>query len=352
MSPKESIGLALARGFIVFIMPAVHSVMMYSNDIVKAGGLGIVLGFLAEQPGAQLFMLQMGLFIGMSKQKTLRAILKRFVILLAGGYLLNLLRLVLPYWWGGIPSAFLVHNDISGNEYTALYLFLIGDILQFAALGYLCCHIINCYLNSIYLRIALLLLLVIITPVVWALQSDNAVLQFIVELFNGLPPKVFFPFFPWICYPLAGLIISQIWRQSKRFKISLWLVIAFGLIITGLAISSIEPLEWNTNFYRLGPGGTLFHLGAVIIAVCVFIVIASYFKTENIIIKFLLFLSRNITVVYVIQWLIVCWALPLFGYHNLHIYETCLAIVINTFLTIFFSFLYVKYSKQWKPTMI
>jgi len=63
LTSMQSRGFSLARGFIVFVMPAVHSVMLYSSEEVKQGWLGSILGFLAEGPGAQLFMFLMGVFI-------------------------------------------------------------------------------------------------------------------------------------------------------------------------------------------------------------------------------------------------------------------------------------------------
>lgn len=210
MNAITSRGLALARGFIVLIMPAVHSVLLYSTPEVKSGPLGITLGFLAEQPGAQLFMLQMGLFIGIGRKKSIQVILKRSIVLFLAGYLLNFLRLVLPYWWGGLPDAFLEYNNIAQNQYTGLYLLLAGDILQFAALAYLCCQMMQRMIKNIFAKVGLLVAILLVTPLTWMVQSDNSILQYPLGLFNGLPPKAFFPFFPWICYPLAGLVMAQV----------------------------------------------------------------------------------------------------------------------------------------------
>ena len=52
--------LDLARGFTVLFMPSVHVVMLYSQPQVQQSLLGDILAFIAEGPGAQLFMLLMG----------------------------------------------------------------------------------------------------------------------------------------------------------------------------------------------------------------------------------------------------------------------------------------------------
>lgn len=341
MWPLVSRGLSLARGFIVFIMPAVHTVLIYSNDEVKSGWLGFVLGVLAEQPGAQLFMLQMGLFIGMGRQKTFTAIFTRVVILFAAGYLLNFLRLVLPHWWGGIPQAFLNDNNIPNNKYTVLYLLFMGDILQFAALGYLFCQLVHHYIKSICSQIILLFVLALISPLVWTMQPGSTVLQFTVGLFNGHPPSAFFPFFPWVCYPLAGLVISQVWKKCRGFKISVWLAISFGFSITGVAIASLEPLDWNKSFYRLGPGGTLYHLGAAIGWMALFIFFASNVK-PNTVFSFLEWLSGRITSIYFIQWVVIIWMIPAFSYNSLNVAQTLPAMAVTTIISFYLAKVFEK----------
>ncbi|MFT4094931.1 MAG: hypothetical protein QM640_14960 [Niabella sp.] len=326
----ESRGLALARGFIVFIMPAVHTVLIYSSDAVKSGWLGTILGFLAEQPGAPLFMLQMGLFAGIGRPKSRIQVMKRFLALLLAGYFLNFLRLVLPYWWAGLSEAFLVHNHIVNTGHVALQLLLVGDILQFAALGYLFCQLVQHLFKNIYLKIILLVTLLIISPFIGSLKIHNLVSQYILGLFIGLPPNAFFPFFPWICYPLAGLIIAQVLKQYHfRFKLLFWFVMSVLLIVGGFAISAVEPSEWNSNFYRLGTGGTLFHLGAAIAWMVLFIFLAQKIRV-NIYFSFLEGLSSRITLVYFLQWIIIIWLIPLFGFNTLGLKMSLAAVAANT----------------------
>src|SRR5690349_21685201 len=122
--------LDVARGFTVFIMPAVHTVMLYSQPGVHASWLGHVLAFLAEGPGAQLFMFLLGFSIVLSKPKTARQIMTRMVGLFCMGYVLNVLRMVIPYSVGILPEA-LVHDYVVYRQ-TPMFvsLALTGDILQ------------------------------------------------------------------------------------------------------------------------------------------------------------------------------------------------------------------------------
>lgn len=346
MNATTSRGLALSRGFIVLIMPAVHSVLLYSTSTVKSGPLGIVLGFLAEQPGAQLFMLQMGLFIGIGRQKSMKTILRRFLMLFLAGYLLNFLRLVLPYWWGGIPDTFLIQNSIPRDKYTALDLLLAGDILQFAGLAYLCCQLVQRCVKNIYVKIGLLIAALIISPFTWNWQPGHSALHYVSGLFCGLPPQAFFPFFPWICYTLAGLIVAQIISANHNgFKITFWIFIAIALIATGIGISRAEPAGWESNFYRLGPGGTLWHLGAAVAWMMLFIFLSKKIRANGLL-TLLEWLSSRITSIYFIQWIVIIWLLPLFGFERLGFAMSLVAITITSLISFMLPYLWTRYVKD------
>ncbi|MCH5719931.1 heparan-alpha-glucosaminide N-acetyltransferase domain-containing protein [Niabella hibiscisoli] len=189
LTPTQSRGFSLARGFIVFIMPAVHSVMLYSSDEVKQGWLGIVLGFLAEGPGAQLFMLLMGIFIVLGRTKTNRQIVVRSLQIGGLGYLLNLLRLVIPYYLHLLPEDYLVTLAIGPDAPVGWQLLMIGDILQFAALAYLFCALLHKYCPAIIIILIVAIIVWWISPYTWNInKSSNA--EF-VQLLTGLPLKHF-----------------------------------------------------------------------------------------------------------------------------------------------------------------
>src|SRR5580658_7066767 len=125
----------LARGFTVLMIAPIHTVMLYSKLSVRETLLGKLMAFIAEGPGAQLFMLLMGVFFALSAKNNFIAICKRTFYLLVVAYLLNVFKFVIPHFFGWLPQSLL--NDLSidtnCNEY--LQFLLIGDILHFAAIA-------------------------------------------------------------------------------------------------------------------------------------------------------------------------------------------------------------------------
>ncbi len=198
VTQNQKASLALARGFIVFIMPAVHSVWLYSSNNVKQGWLGALLGFLAEGPGAQLFMFLMGAFIVLGRLKTIRQILKRTLIIVLMGYVLNIFKLVVPYYAGWIPAQFFRDNQFPVDRMLPLNLLLVGDILQFAAIAYLICALINKIRKPAIIIVILIVFVLIASPIIWEFSANGFVGTKALSLFNGAPPYVFFPVLPWL----------------------------------------------------------------------------------------------------------------------------------------------------------
>lgn len=333
MNTTESRGLSLARGFTVLIMPAVHSVLLYSTATVKEGHLGQVLGFLAEGPGAELFMFLMGVFIALGRPKSARQIFMRSIIIMIAGYLLNLARFTIPYYLGIIPVAYLKDNGISIGPSTASHLLLVGDILQFASIAYFICAISNHYKVHLSVNIFVVLLILYISPYTWQISFGNQLAHRLTGLLNATPPIAFFPVFPWLCYPLAGLIIAQVYIQFTYTRIiRIHFLAGISLILFGYLLEQTEPMEWRSSFYRPGRGGTLWHTGVVIFWIAMFIMLSKAIKNSKAF-SILQYLSKHITVIYITQWIIILWMFPIFGYNNLRFAETLGAIIITSLLS-------------------
>jgi hypothetical protein len=340
LTPIQSRGFSLARGFIVFVMPAVHSVMLYSSEEVKQGWLGSILGFLAEGPGAQLFMFLMGVFIVLGRRKTMKQILIRCLLIGGLGYLLNLFRLVVPYYFNLLPENYISSLVISPDSSVAWQLFMIGDILQFASLAYF----FGALLHKFFPRF---IFLILITSVVWWISpytwDFNTVSNFsILHLFTGVPPQVFFPVFPWLFFPMLGLVFGrllQLYTPTRFLKAMI--LTGILLFVLGKLMTITEPVEWNANFYRQGRGGTLFHAGVALLWTALFIGIAQL-KTSNLFFRLLDFVSRHITIIYVLQWIIIMWMFRLFGYNRLTLAPSLFALLVTSILSFSLAWLFIK----------
>lgn len=332
-------GFSLARGFVVLTMPAIHSVLLYSEPAVKDGILGFILGFLAETAGAPVLMVLMGVFVAYSRPKQVKTIIARGGVLILLGYLLNTIKFVIPGLLGWLPETFFSDNGLRQDKYL-FQLFGLVDILHFAGIAYIiCCLVKNCIILKTF-QLLFILLVLAITPIVWSL-SENV--PYWGLFLGGEPPLAYFPLFPWLVYPLSGLLLGQIIKDMLPKRVVLILVICavVGISIAGL-IYRVEPAGWNLNFYRLGIGGTLAHIGFVLMWLSLFILLRNFIK-DNLVFSLLQWLSTHVTIVYFIQWGVVCWLLPLWGYNSLSLPLSLLSIAVVTTLSFLLSRLFLRY---------
>lgn len=350
MKANRNVTLDVAKGLVLLTLPIIHSTLFYSTSTVQNSIFGNSLAFIAEN-AAPVFMLTMGVAISIGRKKTPRQILKRSFKLLLLGYLLNFLKFVLPMLWNGLPTSLFTENSLTKDFKGILSLFLLNDILQLAAISYLVCTFLY-KLKKYPLWAAISTLIIIgLSPLIWQIQTDNKTYGFFLAFFSGQPPVTFFPVFPWLAYSLSGLTIGYLIKNFPE-KMSFNIIFASGLALIGLSLylAGEEPRIWSEDFYRLGPAGSFFHIGLALtfLYLCRILINIQQFNSSQ---RILTILSTNVTIVFILQWVLVCWLLPIFGYHHLELKATILASTLTTTLMILLIFLYNNIIKnlQGKP---
>lgn len=262
------------------------------------------------------------------------------------GYVLNLFKLVIPYYAGGLPQQFLIDNQLPVDAMLPLNLLMIGDILQFAAIAYLICSLINKIRNSWIIAVIIIAFVLIASPIVWELSANGFVSIKVLLLFNGSPPYVFFPVFPWLVYPLLGLLGGVIIKRfGNKTAIVFFGIASTSMIGVGLFLQLYEPVEWNQTFYRLGAGGTITHGGIVLGWLAVFLYLPEIIQ-ENRFFSLLKWLSNNITTIYLLQWIVIMWLLPFFGYSRLGISQSIGALIVTSFISFLIPFFIQYYIRK------
>lgn len=310
--------LSLSRGFTVLFIPIIHSIILYGNEQTHQNGLVTILTFIAEWPGAQLFMLLMGIHFALSKNTTFKKVILRSILLLTFAYLLNYLKFVLPEQLNILPQTFL--DDIKPNNYPLIF---IGDILHFASLSLPIMYIIKQLPFYPLFAFIFSIAFCFVSPVINF--TPNSPLT--THLLAGQPPHTYFPLLPWLAYPLTGISIGYCIKKTGSKTFAVILPAGLGLMAVGFYCGSKEVF---TSFYRTGPWLTIQHLGFVCTWLTVWHIIARLVK-HNLVFTFLNFLSRNITLIYCLQWPIICWLLPVIGYHQANLTES---IIIATEISI------------------
>jgi uncharacterized membrane protein len=322
--------LDLARGFTVLCIPAVHSILLYSQPSVRDTLPGQLLRFIAEGPGAQLFMTYMGISITLSQNLSWSIVLKRSGLLLLAGYGLNFLKFVLPLKLGLLSAAFQTDLGINNSCTAGETVFLLGDILHFAALALPLTYAIYRLRRYWIYALVTTAFVAIFAPYFWDHGSCSPVTNYIVALVGGQPPAVFFPVFPWLVYPLVGLAVGYWLNRNPPDRFLFIGLVGIAFILLGSIGSYFD--QPSITFCRTRPGDTAIHVGVVLVWLWIWEGLSGYVKS-NAFFRLLQFASRNITLIYLIQWPLICWLLPLFGYEQLGYLSSMSVAALLTVLT-------------------
>lgn len=333
--------LDLARGFTVLCMPAVHTVLLYAKPSVYSTVFGQLLRFIAEGPGAQLFMVYMGISITLSTKLTWTAVAKKSLLLLGAGYLLNIAKFVIPLKLGILPAS--LQSDLGVLDATGTTLcdagsrlLLLGDILTFAAIALPIIFMLEQLPNAVYFAAGTAVLVAVISPYAWDQTSCSSFGQYLYNLAAGQPPTCFFPLFPWLTYPLAGLAIGHLLRRRLPYLFNYLGLTGFFLLLLGIVLARFEPV--SASFYCTYAADTSYHLGIVLLTLWAWDLLEEYVR-PNYCWRLLQYCSLDITAIYLIQWPLIFWCLPIFGYQHLGYGASILTAMLMTGLTIFLSLL-------------
>lgn len=341
--------LDLARGFTVLFIAPIHTVMLYSKGEVYTTALGYFLTFIAEGPGAQLFMVLMGMYIAFKPVVDSNEVLKRSVLIVIAGYALNVFKFVIPLCLGWIPEAMQQDLMIQDNFDGMLQLFFLGDILHFAAIALLVTHWLRRKQHYANNALALGATVVIISPFFWDAHSNNGTINYILQLIGGPPPHVFFPLLPWLFYPLLGLVIGDAFKRNHGTVYPQLLKWGIGWVLFGVIAHYIAGEHFNTSFYRTYSWDTIGHAGIVLAILWLWEQLHKYIM-PNSFFNLLIYYSKNITQVYISQWILIIWLLPCFGYRELDYVKTIIAIILTSSITLLISIGIDKCKQNLKKT--
>lgn len=290
--------LDLARGLAVFFMIMQHCILVheYSGGEGEIGFLGGMLLLLGTAPAAPVFMFLMGVLLARPDSSHPSTLYWRGFKLLLLGYLLNLIRFSIPLSYAEASGIQLPEGE------TPLEQFLAVDILQLAGLSFLFSGFIVQFKLNKLLPIIIVAIL-ILAPYTWETFGH---INWTAPLW-GTGKNVYFPFFPWAVYALMGMYLSPVFLSlpsQPRNKQRLFFGCCIGLVICIVTFSFFPTGSYQRSGAAVGFG----LLSFVILWLLFCLWLMERVSPENPIIQVLNFWSRNVTVIYCVQWVLYGWS--------------------------------------------
>ena len=321
INTNRQIELDIAKGLAILFMITVHVLWDLSTPEVKNTILGNLIYFLGGIPAAPVFMFAMGIGIVYSKKESYSYFLKRGVILIIVGYLLNAIRGFIPLFLGLELNLL----DVESIKYGNLLMNLLEiDILHFAGLSLIVIAFIKKSKISILGYLIIALFFTTINVFVTNISSNNVIINSILGLFWGSGINSYFPLLSWIFYPLSGALFGYFLIRCKnknRFYLYVLLLSLVILLNTALITGYVDfGFEDEYNYYHHDVRGNLYFTSMVMIWISLLYYINKF--TPQVIKNKLISWSRNITKIYIIHWIIIGWSILLLGYNNLTFWQS------------------------------
>lgn len=289
----------LLKGIAIVLMIQVHIMELFMDHSVQQSVVGKVSLFLGGPFTAIIFMIVMGYFVAASK-KTLWQTIKRGVELFFLGFLLNV----------GLNLNLLLRINFQGWQYNPLEYIFGVDILYLAGLSiiFLAC------LKSVPTKFqklvpfVLLLLVLILTNKVNALLTTTE-RKYISPFIGGYWSWSYFPIFPWLAYPLAGYFFFTIegsithWINHHR-KYTVFIVLLLAATVFYYSKTGFNTTINLSSYYHHTISYGFWALGVLVLWTSFFYLITKTLRITAFE-RVLAWMGRNITVIYVVQWLVI-----------------------------------------------
>ena len=340
---KRLLSIDLARGLAVFFMIAVHTLEVFASEEVKNSVFGQIIEFFGGPPAAPVFMTLMGFSFIYSRKSELKPRLLRGFKIFLSGYILNIIRGVLPFALSNYLKMDIIETfpPEQLNGYTIL---TIVDILQFAGIALMIMALIQEFKINKYVILFSAFLISMLSPFLWGLNLNIPVIDQILELFWGDQPiefsfienKIFFPVFPWLSFPLLGMFLGETMKntndQNRTFKY--FGIGGFLVLLIGIAIS-YNNFEYQFNdYYHSRQGAMLFMCGFVVLWIYITKIAIDKLPTNKLF-DLLFKWSKGVTNIYFAQWIIIIWSIAFFGI-NQSSYDTIILLILTfTFISHF-----------------
>jgi hypothetical protein len=288
----------LLKGFAVFLIIPVHILELFIDNPGRDTVFGKILLFLGGPFCVPVFMMVMGYFTANSKKSPTRHFFRGVKVFIVG-ILLNI----------ALNFHLLIKIKFDGWPYNPWEYIWSVDILYLAGLSLMFLSLLKIPgKGQEWVSLILFFLITGLTGVMNEIAMSTEK-NYIIPFIAGDYTWSYFPIFPWLAYPLAGFAFFYLEGKIKSF---LHLHQKFSAVIIGLiGIMVLIFYKWGVKttvhlpaYYHHTFWYSLWALGIVSLWILFVRYINRKFRGICIV-SFLKWLGKNITIFYLIQWLII-----------------------------------------------
>lgn len=349
LNKGRQIELDIARGLSVLFMIAVHSLENFADEMAQESFLGQIIDFFGGVPSAPVFMFLLGVGVIYTSKSSPLLFVKRGLLLIGSGYVLNLLRGTLPNLFTYYVTAESDYLQIALTEFLAI------DILQFAGLALITFGLVKKFQPRWYLIVSSMFIIALLNFKLLTFTTPNLYFQAVIGLLWGSGELAYFPYLTWIIYPLAGYLFGAVLircADKTRFYATTLVVSTLLLILFYSVFVIYLKQEIGLNnayaYYHHNLFGNLVNLSFVTGWISlIFFASTSIPKALN---KTVIRWSNNVTDIFNVHWILIGWLLLLTDSNSLELPYYLVLLVILTVSSDSLAANYAGWKKQRKKS--
>lgn len=342
---KRQIELDLAKGLAVLFMIFIHSQLLFANENVIDSLFGEFNDFVGMVPSAPMFMFLLGVGINYTRKSDPKAFLKKGIMLILTGYLLNFLKGFLPNIIQGYT-----YSDSEYYYYGILGLVSI-DILHFSGLAMIMFGLFKKYNLKISTIIILQVIISILNIYLLDVEVNNFALSSILGLLWGTEHFSYFPFLTWSFYPIAGYIFgSYLIRCTNKNKfyticlISSLIVFLVGTYIFNVYFELANGMLSDDGYYHHIFTDNITFTALVILEISLLSFVVNILP--DFVKKIIFRWSKNVTYIFFIHWIILSWLVLLIDENSLSMIPFVILLIFVILSSDYLSYMYDKFKKS------
>jgi uncharacterized membrane protein len=322
----------LARGLAVVFMVFVHVLWHWGAPATWTTPIGVVISFLGGPTAAPTFMFLMGASLAFSSRSTFSRLAARGAWLVFLGYLLNVLRGVIPSMLG-TAAGVVTPEQIA--PFTPVYLATTVDIHQMAGLSLIAIAILRTRTSPGWFWLAIAGAIVIAAPWLRTVQAGMPLVDAPLTPVLGSAPNVYYAVVPWLVYPLAGAVFGTVLQKARDRPRAFRLggLLGLALMAVSLPLLAVQQPTFDVATYWREPVSFVVGISGIILvwlALCDAVTRRAWLDRR---LGLLYGWSGRVLPMYFTHWIIVGWGIGVTGFRDLPLEVVLPAMLIALFLT-------------------